>query len=84
MNRAGGMDFRRAGARGTYVLVKNWRNPALNMKIDKFIKEADSMRVMSLKQCRQGWQTEMGPTSSHHGIAMLLTTDKRNNMQQKK
>ena len=48
------LDFRHAGAQGTYVLMNNWRDPALNRAMDKFIEEADAMRAMSLKQCQQG------------------------------
>ena len=48
------LDFRSAGAQGTYELVKNWRDPALNQAMDKFIEEADSMRATSLKECQQG------------------------------
>ena len=48
------LDFQRAGAVGMYVLVKNVKNPALNRAIDKLIKEADTMRAMTLKQCQQG------------------------------
>ena len=47
-------DFRHAGAQGAYMLVKNWRDPALHQAIDKFIEEADSMRAMNLKECQQG------------------------------
>jgi hypothetical protein len=54
-NRANGvLDFRHAGAQGNYMLVKNWRDPAMNLAIDKFIEEADSMRAMSLQECQQG------------------------------
>jgi hypothetical protein len=48
------LDFRHAGAQGNYMLVKNWRDPAMNLAIDKFIEEADSMRAMSLQECQQG------------------------------
>ena len=50
----GVLDFRHAGAQGTYMLVKNWRDPALNRAMDQFIEEADAMRAMSLKECQQG------------------------------
>ena len=48
------LDFRHAGAQGTYMLVKNWKDPAMNKAMDKFIEEADAMRAMSLKECQQG------------------------------
>jgi hypothetical protein len=49
---SGGMklDLRRAGAAGKWVLEKNLKNPALNRAIDKIIKEADTMRALTLKQ----------------------------------
>ena len=48
------LDFKLAGARGAYTLVKNLKNAALNKAMDKLIKEADAMRAMTLKQCQQG------------------------------
>ena len=48
------LDFKLAGADGTYTLVKNLRNGPLNKAIDKLIEEADAMRAMTLKQCQQG------------------------------
>ena len=48
------LDFRHAGAQGAYMLVKNWRDPALNRAMDRFIEEADAMKAMSLKERHQG------------------------------
>ena len=48
------LDFKLAGAKGAYTLVKNLKNAALNKAMDKLIKEADAMRAMTLKQCQQG------------------------------
>ena len=48
------LDFQLAGAKGTYRLVKNLKDAALNKAIDKLIEEADAMRAMTLKQCSRG------------------------------
>jgi hypothetical protein len=48
------LDFKLAGAKDAYTLVKNLKNSALNKAMDKLIKEADAMRAMTLKQCQQG------------------------------
>ena len=48
------LDFKLAGAVGTYNLEKNMKNPALNRAMDKLIEEADTMRAMTLEQCQQG------------------------------
>ena len=55
VSKGAGLDFKLAGAaEGTYTLVKNLKNAALNKAIDKLIEEADAMRAMTLKQCQQG------------------------------
>ena len=48
------LDFKLAGAEGTYALVKNLKNAALNKAIDKLIEEAGVMESLTLKQCQQG------------------------------
>jgi len=48
------LDFKLAGAEGTYALVKNLKNAALNKAIDKLIEEAGAMESLTLKQCQQG------------------------------
>jgi len=48
------LDFTLAGAVGTYTLVKDLKNAALNKAMDKLIEEADAMKAMTLEQCQQG------------------------------
>ena len=50
------LDFKLAGAEGTYVLVKNLKNAALNKAMDKLIEEAGAMESLTLKRCQQGQQ----------------------------
>ena len=45
------LDYKCAGAGGAYVLVKNWKNAALNKAIDELIQEADASRALTLEQC---------------------------------
>ena len=45
------LDYKCAGAGGAYVLVKNWKNGALNKAIDELIQEADASRALTLEQC---------------------------------
>ena len=47
------LDFKLAGAEGTYVLVKNLKNAALNKAMDKLIEEVGAMESLTLKQCQQ-------------------------------
>ena len=44
------LDYKRAGAGGAYVLVKNWKNAALNKAIDGLIQEADASVALTLEQ----------------------------------
>ena len=54
MKKGAMLDFALAGAVGTYTLVKDLKNAALNKAMDKLTEEADAMKAMTLEQCQQG------------------------------